>query len=62
MSAVDVVSRPVLRAVAGHLRDAEVEHLDDGLAVGRLARNRFAGLRSRCTMPSACASATASHA
>ncbi len=31
-----------------------------GLPLGRSARNRFAGLRSRWTMPSACASAIAS--
>ena len=47
-------------APVGDLRDAEVEHLHERRCRRAVAsRNRFAGLRSRCTMPSACASASA---
>ena len=54
--------RPRRLADAG-LRDAEVEHLHERRAVGaRASRKRFAGLRSRWMMPSACASAIASQA
>ncbi len=33
-----------------------------GSPSGLLVRNRFSGFMSRCTMPAACASASASHA
>ena len=52
----------VVDAEVEDLGDAEVEDLDDRLAAWPSVRNRFAGLRSRWTMPCPCASAIASHA
>ena len=50
-----LAGRHVERRAARRLRDAEVEHLDDGAPVRTRARKRFAGFRSRWTMPCACA-------
>ena len=52
------VSSSCRRRAVEHLRDAEVEHLHAAASRPRArVRKRFAGLRSRWTMPSACASA-----
>ncbi len=50
------------RSVIGIFEMPKSSTFTVGRPDGRVARNRFAGLRSRWTMPSECASATASHA